>query len=466
MSSLVLYELGSSFFYINYLDFAVIYIIIAIMIIKHQPKSLLPGSFFEGRYGAPDNVYKALGIKRQRGLDWWREQIRRCKEGYSDGGYSVTGAYYFFLNFCNIPVIVNTKTRDIDLCAPYYAIEDHEIFDSIQEAREKGLGYLLVTGRGLGKTYISVCHIIHMFLFKKNSECIVSASQVKYVDNVWDKIRETLSILPPELRPHPEITNNDKQIYYQYRGLNRENRKITKGNLSKIHKIIYSNKSDSSSHSRSTRPHLQLFEEVGSWRGLIKCFEKAKGSYNVGSIRKGLPILIGTGGEMDSGGTDDLKELFYNPEQYGLLPFKCNDGSTTARFYPCYKKCSGFYEESGKTDESKSKAWHDGERELKHGNSKVYTQHIAENPYTPEEAFLSAAGNMFDTEILQKRLMKIEMNEDYRSKIKKGNLIRQGGNVCFVPNREGPFEFLEHPCLLYTSPSPRDRQKSRMPSSA
>ena len=24
----------------------------------------------------------------------------------------------------------------------------------------------------------------------------------------------------------------------------------------------------------------------------------------------------------------------------------------------------------------------------------------------------------------------------------------------------------EHPCLLYTSPSPRDRQKSRMPSSA
>ena len=25
---------------------------------------------------------------------------------------------------------------------------------------------------------------------------------------------------------------------------------------------------------------------------------------------------------------------------------------------------------------------------------------------------------------------------------------------------------LDHPCLLYTSPSPRDRQKSRMPSSA
>ena len=34
---------------------------------------------------------------------------------------------------------------------------------------------------------------------------------------------------------------------------------------------------------------------------------------------------------------------------------------------------------------------------------------------------------------------------------------------------EGPVERVEawvSPCLLYTSPSPRDRQKSRMPSSA
>ena len=28
------------------------------------------------------------------------------------------------------------------------------------------------------------------------------------------------------------------------------------------------------------------------------------------------------------------------------------------------------------------------------------------------------------------------------------------------------FTFMYHDCLLYTSPSPRDRQKSRMPSSA
>src|SRR5665213_3769665 len=36
------------------------------------------------------------------------------------------------------------------------------------------------------------------------------------------------------------------------------------------------------------------------------------------------------------------------------------------------------------------------------------------------------------------------------------------------PRRHGGHEasFMIEPCLLYTSPSPRDRQKSRMPSSA
>ena len=36
---------------------------------------------------------------------------------------------------------------------------------------------------------------------------------------------------------------------------------------------------------------------------------------------------------------------------------------------------------------------------------------------------------------------------------------------CSVEKRDNP-NLQDKPCLLYTSPSPRDRQKSRMPSSA
>ena len=35
-----------------------------------------------------------------------------------------------------------------------------------------------------------------------------------------------------------------------------------------------------------------------------------------------------------------------------------------------------------------------------------------------------------------------------------------------APHGEGDADILLEACLLYTSPSPRDRQKSRMPSSA
>ena len=54
----------------------------------------------------------------------------------------------------------------------------------------------------------------------------------------------------------------------------------------------------------------------------------------------------------------------------------------------------------------------------------------------------------------------------------------ENGNVAFVPTDPGNRDYAEFvssgatatayvaPCLLYTSPSPRDRTRSRMPSSA
>ena len=40
------------------------------------------------------------------------------------------------------------------------------------------------------------------------------------------------------------------------------------------------------------------------------------------------------------------------------------------------------------------------------------------------------------------------------------------GGVHYKPNSDTPSDDQSKACLLYTSPSPRDRQKSRMPSSA
>ena len=54
--------------------------------------------------------------------------------------------------------------------------------------------------------------------------------------------------------------------------------------------------------------------------------------------------------------------------------------------------------------------------------------------------------------------------------VTQGEILLDGENVLEMSVDErakvGLFLAMQYPCLLYTSPSPRDRQKSRMPSSA
>ena len=61
------------------------------------------------------------------------------------------------------------------------------------------------------------------------------------------------------------------------------------------------------------------------------------------------------------------------------------------------------------------------------------------------------------------------LNEDSLDILKKcGISIDNGKDQLKAVARNYPLEvlYLRNGCLLYTSPSPRDRQKSRMPSSA
>ena len=59
------------------------------------------------------------------------------------------------------------------------------------------------------------------------------------------------------------------------------------------------------------------------------------------------------------------------------------------------------------------------------------------------------------------------MSEDRSSNGQKSWLGKLTQAFAHEPkNRQELLELLRDACLLYTSPSPRDRQKSRMPSSA
>lgn len=50
------------------------------------------------KYGVYTDAPKGTGDYKE----YWTEQLKRCREGYSVGGLKITGDHYFYLNFCQI----------------------------------------------------------------------------------------------------------------------------------------------------------------------------------------------------------------------------------------------------------------------------------------------------------------------------------------------------------------------------
>ena len=64
--------------------------------------------------------------------DFWREQFRRCIEGYTVNDYTITGDHYFFLNFYRIKTPIK-GTNDIDGSSfyerfPTFCVEQYKWF--------------------------------------------------------------------------------------------------------------------------------------------------------------------------------------------------------------------------------------------------------------------------------------------------------------------------------------------------
>lgn len=61
-------------------------------------------------------------------VDFWREEIRRCVEGYTVGKYRITGDHYFFLNFYRMNVAddkVKAASGDSE-SFPHFAVEQYK----------------------------------------------------------------------------------------------------------------------------------------------------------------------------------------------------------------------------------------------------------------------------------------------------------------------------------------------------
>lgn len=66
--------------------------------------------------------------------DFWREQLRRCTEGYTIGKYRITGDHYFFLNFYRMSIVDDTAkaASGDEESFPKFAVEQYKWFHYIE----------------------------------------------------------------------------------------------------------------------------------------------------------------------------------------------------------------------------------------------------------------------------------------------------------------------------------------------
>ncbi len=177
---------------------------------------------------------------------------------------------------------------------------------------------------------------------------------------------------------------------------------------------------------------VMLFEEAGKWTGLIESYMLSKPLFSDGEIMIGIPIIYGTGGDME-GGTQDFADMFYNPSSYGLRAYE-NIWDENA-----IGSCGWFVDDSwykppyvdkdGNSDRAKAKESLLLKREIvkKSGNKRAYEKEITQQPLSPAEAFLRTSGNRFPLADLQIILSQVEGSE----RIQNTNYI---GDIVFNPN--------------------------------
>ena len=90
----------------------------------------------------------------------------------------------------------------------------------------------------------------------------------------------------------------------------------------------------------------------------VECMKN--GAYKFGSC-----MYLGTGGDMEGGGTVDARDMFYNPDVYDMISFndEWEDKGKISYFVPAYRGLNQFKDDNGNTQEQPAKEYLDEFRE-------------------------------------------------------------------------------------------------------
>lgn len=399
-----------------------------------------------------------------RWMDYWQEQLRRCKEGYEVGGVKITGHHYGYLNFAQIQLLDTSSVREGSKAAkkivsfPSFWDGDYNYFHCIEIAKSgitkeeleklqlsvkpkflNGGKHLLVgKSRRKGYSYKNAWICANNYNTIPNSLSLIGAYDTKFL---YGKGKGTMTMASNYLNFFNEYTGWRKSRDYadrqetkraSYRK-NVDGVDVESGYLSEIIAISFKDNPDAA---RGKDPLLVLLEEMGAWIGSKDAYMAIEPGLTAGKYITGQIIGFGTGGDME-GGTAEFAEMFYNPNLYNLLPFENiwdedSEGTDCSFFHPMQWNREGYYDSNGNSDVLKAlKEENEYRNELRSNSSSgssVLQGRVQEYPICPAEAFLTVSRNNFPVTELRNQLNKVK-----REKLD----IKYGQPVELIKNEAG-----------------------------
>ena len=385
----------------------------------------------------------------------WDEEKRRCYEGYvreSDGEW-VTGFNYWFMNYCPMMVnkLIEGRKKAIRTEAfPFFFEGIYWRFHYLWQAREGGKHAIELAKRGCAKSYSLAAIMSHNLILGESEESnrrvitILTAYQKEYLKDDKDG---TLSKFKPSINfsfantpfPHLMLKNSPNEMSWQM-GY-KDEYGVEKGSLNQV--LAVSAKDDSEKL-RGKRGWI-LFEEMGSFKGLLSLYDITRKSVEDGDYTFATMYLVGTAAESESD-FSSAKTLLYNPDGYNILSIdnvfdRPKQGKPKfGFFFPSYINRAGCYNKDGVSDVVKAlieiliaryKAKYSAD-------PKSVLRVIAEDPITPAEAIIKVKAAYFPITALTERLSQLDQDVHAYDDVYIGKLVQNSNGVEFTPTSDVP----------------------------
>lgn len=404
--------------------------------------------------------------------DYWREQYRRCRDGHTVNGYTITGDNYFFLNFYTLPVVDKNQKSGAGTTDdfPTFFVSQYTFFHYYEMAKRLHLHCALMKARSIGFSEINASIATNMFISIRQSFTIITCYDDKKLKRTYRKFTHALTFLDSKtdggmFRLRQIEDSALTKVSGRYVNINGQ--KVRDGFQSTVAGV---NGSDPG-NIRGDRVDLIIYDEAGSWPDLTTAVIQGQELVEIQGIPRGIMMFGGTGGDKGKN-LEGLRTIYYEPQAFKVLPYRHNFSQTgetviTAFFIPYFAQSldPDFMDHRGVCNEEKFKEVLQEERNKLAAIPAEYVKKCAERCWNAEEAFNLEGDNKFNKVNIAEQLARIRALKQcppietgfIEYAFKEGKHTEENINgFKWIPNKSGKVMILEHP--LWHLPPKQDEE--------